>query len=918
MRPLDKQNRVQFSDIKTKLCLIVAIVLPALLLLAVAYKFKLAPFGSDFFVTRAQQDTYLPVIAEFHRKVRTGESLFYTWNCGGGMNFWALLGCYGMSPLNLLYLCFPASSIPAVTELIFLLKACLASLALFLMFWKKEDLVSPLTVALSTAYGLSGYMLSYSQEPWMLDAVILLPILILTLSRLVRGRSAWQFSICLALILATSYQAGFYALLFALVMFPLLFMEMRSEGGSVKFKTALKDLLFYLFFGIGGSSICWLPVIRALMRAEVSYQSLMFPRDLTMDLKVWDILERFSFDAAISFPSDAISYPSLYCGILVVFLVILYGFSTKVRFAQKIYCYCTMVFIYVTMSSTVFNFLVHGLHFPITGAYPQAILLTFMAMYMSGRLLSTGVLFEKKTHIQGAVAMIVVFMVINSAINTELSYADYAVFVALILLLLYTAMANKINEIGTKRFSFWAMMICILMVAETGLSFYRPIKEKYYVRAMKNPVLDSKLNQRISGTARKEMLGKEEKMVYELSSEVLYQKPDPAEDALMSDVSERRTISGRFSDYEPEKENFGLIYGVPTLNSNYYITPYLFSEALHDLGMTETKEGTILLSGGTVFTDYLFNHELTRAEGFMSPIAKGAECAHALGFFTSTDEIYSDFRKSDSPFANQNALALQFSGVEPYELLETSVVEKDNISDKGDGAFAVVDAEVSSSITYSFEASYNNTIYIYCDSEQPVIAEIMHCTDAGLESSRERVTSVQSKMLRIDPSPNSGNTIRVRLIMSQPENETVHFSAAVLDEEKLSLCIERMTASPFIVEKESAGELQGHIQAPSSGDLWLSIPYDAGWTVEVDGEKTSVFAANKSFLGIHLTEGEHVITMKYMPQGFTTGQWLSPVSILMMICVYSASFAAKKQAEAKKRKGEDAAVASESQEEEQG
>ena len=147
MRYLRKDSRITLADTRTKVYLPVAVLLPGLILLAIAYKFKLYPFSSKCFATDALRNTYFPVIAELRRKILAKESVFYSWNAGGGVNFWAWISAYASSPFVLLYLLVPEKDIASMTQIIFALKASCAALALFILLWKKENVVSPIRSA---------------------------------------------------------------------------------------------------------------------------------------------------------------------------------------------------------------------------------------------------------------------------------------------------------------------------------------------------------------------------------------------------------------------------------------------------------------------------------------------------------------------------------------------------------------------------------------------------------------------------------------------------------------------------------------------------------------------------------------------------------------------------------------------------
>ena len=75
----------------------------------------------------------------------------------------------------------------------------------------------------------------------------------------------------------------------------------------------------------------------------------------------------------------------------------------------------------------------------------------------------------------------------------------------------------------------------------------------------------------------------------------------------------------------------------------------------------------------------------------------------------------------------------------------------------------------------------------------------------------------------------------------------------------------------------------GSIQASQDGLMLLSVPYDEGWSVYVDGVKTEISPVGEALTGCWLTAGTHEITMRYVPQGFVEGAVLSTVSLLILV-----------------------------------
>ena len=67
------------------------------------------------------------------------------------------------------------------------------------------------------------------------------------------------------------------------------------------------------------------------------------------------------------------------------------------------------------------------------------------------------------------------------------------------------------------------------------------------------------------------------------------------------------------------------------------------------------------------------------------------------------------------------------------------------------------------------------------------------------------------------------------------------------------------------------------------GTIYTSIPYDDGWNVYVDGEKTDTFLIGNSLLGFDVAEGEHDIILEYTIPYFKTGMGISIGSLSVII-----------------------------------
>ncbi|WP_433597366.1 YfhO family protein [Limosilactobacillus reuteri] len=79
--------------------------------------------------------------------------------------------------------------------------------------------------------------------------------------------------------------------------------------------------------------------------------------------------------------------------------------------------------------------------------------------------------------------------------------------------------------------------------------------------------------------------------------------------------------------------------------------------------------------------------------------------------------------------------------------------------------------------------------------------------------------------------------------------------------------------------KFKRNQVQGTIKTNRSGVLTSSIPYSTGWSVKVNGKKTTTLRTNQAFLGVYLPAGTHHVTFSYELPGIKLGVLLSLIGL---------------------------------------
>ncbi len=164
-----------------------------------------------------------------------------------------------------------------------------------------------------------------------------------------------------------------------------------------------------------------------------------------------------------------------------------------------------------------------------------------------------------------------------------------------------------------------------------------------------------------------------------------------------------------------------------------------------------------------------------------------------------------------------------------------------------------------------FEASHCDSMEVKIDGQSRSYVDekghIVHLGKLGPENEVQLIFPVKTGF-------SSGN-VRVQLAAYQPEVfETVY---NILSEHQLD------------VTRADDTHIEGRISLEEPGLMMLSVPYDQGWKVTVDGKGAETLVIGDALTGLYLESGDHEIRMVYEPQGFKAGLAISLLSLFIYI-----------------------------------
>lgn len=88
------------------------------------------------------------------------------------------------------------------------------------------------------------------------------------------------------------------------------------------------------------------------------------------------------------------------------------------------------------------------------------------------------------------------------------------------------------------------------------------------------------------------------------------------------------------------------------------------------------------------------------------------------------------------------------------------------------------------------------------------------------------------------------------------------------------------------VESNHGDYIKGKVKAEKDGMLYLSILYNPGWKIYVDGKQADrVYCVNTAFTGVEMSAGDHVVELVYRPAGYLYSLCLFVAGIIITIVI---------------------------------
>lgn len=848
---------------KNKKCICTVLIsgfLTSIVMLVTLYLLKYAPFGGRALTYMDADIQYLDFY-QYYKDVLCGEnSLLYTFGKTlGGSNI-AVFSYYLSSPFCLLLPFFSKTNLHNFFDIVVTLKLALASMTCCYFLLKRfseqiqERLHYIFAIILSLGYALGQYTIAQCSNIMWLDGVYMLPLILLAVYRVVQNKGVWKLALLVGYtIIANWYSAGVDCVFSA---FWLIFEIALTDEYFVgrKIKALFKVISYYVVGMITGvllSAVIFLPTIGALKNSSRGSLELDRLMDFRFHGNVLNSLDHYAYGAVSDYGCAA-----LFCSSIAVIAAVSAMISRNIKLRNKIVlsimaafavvmCYWNPLFVLFSLFKDASSYW-----------YRYSYLAIFLIIFIAAVYLFS---IKNTSSAWIPMASAVVFAGCMLSVSYVHGNDDRNIYITAVILCivgLVVSLAIKIYKMDhiVHKYNFLTgiVLLCIT-IAELqynaslimGIYYADDVDDfKVYQKQASDQIAALKDYDdglyRISQTSTRRMGTSQITAFY---NEGLAYNYWP--------------ISGYTSSPDDVQRNFLDRLGYRICGENLCVvnTSVLAADAL--LGVKYIFSKYPIKGLEKVDDLQMYNEKYVYKNPYCLPMA----------FLYNESDISME---ASNPFEYQNAIWSQLYGetMELYTPVEYKVQQEGDVTS-------------DTPLVYNLEIPHGNyAIY----GNIPWYSEMDATVKINQEAEFKYSCWLSQSVFYIPTDENYEKiTITVHSTLSYDiDNENVQFYA--LDLDKLKLVSEKLQMnipSSFDIQNGYASvEIDN---AETGQNVFLSVPYDKGWTVKRNGEQIETNLVGECMYSVPLVSGKNSIEMEYHVPYLKTGLMITITGVIILI-----------------------------------
>jgi len=802
---------------------LITVSITVVIILSLFISKNIYPFGNNSLIWGDLYDQITAFYYYFYDAIKGSDSLLINFGSSGGTNFWGILTYYLMSPLSLLVLLVKREEIYLFLSVIIALKIVLCNITCQFMLKKLfKKMNSTLSILLSLLYGFSAYSISFYQiMPW-IDAMYMLPIVLVGLKELLDNNKPRLYIISLILMIYFCFYISMMNIIwiFILAIFYIVNYSQKKEWGKKILSLGLTTLL-----SLGSALVIILPSYKQIsISARMGYGL-----ETLINSKLGPITDKIAL---------FLFGPIIFIGL--IFLIKNYKQNKKFL---KFFIPSMILLLIPVMVEPVNKLLHFGSYASFT--YRFGMITTLLLIVGAGHFFNQIKLNKYKYDFKSIITIIITL--ITTLILCFITYNYYGTF------------QEGINHLTLSR----NRLLIILFMAMFGLAF---------ITNFLNVILHkgfNKINLLLISLITVVHIGCNVVVYMGIDHEQEMQR-DVYESLLLMEKDSYDDNNFRYKTYIKDIiMNSGDITRYNTLDHFSSVSDGHNQLMLKRLGYTSYWTKTFS-NGGNLFTDRIlgnmyilddeekdyYNYILSDKYGrfYLYQYTRDMAYGYLINHDITIDEKDNSFDISNKIYESITGQNDLFKTIEEYST--TNGRRKYTVKVRGKGylyleLYKSLDNIVNTDIYGHYNIYINNELVkkeIFDDFDNGVI-------DLGIFEDEEVVIEVET--LKDEP-------LEV-------------FELAVLDIDKLNTFTDNNYSEFDIKFREN--KININIESDQEKILFLPIAYNKGYKATLNGQKTEVLKIYDNFIGIKANKGQNTIKISFVPEYFR----LSLVISIMMI-----------------------------------
>lgn len=799
----------------------------------VFWKQGIYPFGDWTLVYNDMQYQYLDFFMWFRNVLHGEDSFTYSFYMGQGGNSVSLVAYYLASPLNLLCYFVKPEYMAEFLTLLISLKLALCSLSAYVYLEKRFQLNSFYNCIIAVSYGLMGYNILQCSNVMWLDGVIILPFLALGIYTYIwEGRSGIYF-ISLFYAVFSNWYIGYMLCLFSVLYF---LFEFIYRSLVIKMLHILKEFLKSIsgfavisLLAVGSTFFLFLPQTLHMMNDGEKFDNSIFTPQF--GFSVLDGFRDFFLE------SDKLTWsegsPPIFIGSFVLVFVVLFFVSKKIDYKKK---YLGGVFLGGLMF--VFNFRPLNYVFslfkiPSSHSYRYAFIFSFFMIVVAALCIKEiGEIYSME--IQKAVCILISILVLLDYVKPY-SIREQAYLSGLLMVLVGTAMLGCVRK---KVLLLTNIVILVCTVTE----FYQKMNMEFE---------DHNFQASVSSEYNRSMQ----------ESVANVKKQDG--DYYRIDKTFSRMLGGG------ECNNEGMAFGYSSISSYTSTNNVKVAEMMKACGYTGDTTVVsympILAMDSLMGVKYIYSDQtLAGCELLQENIMEGKNLyknpyALSIGYFVA--DLQNSIQWEENPLHNQELLYEEILGKRTDLYVPAEVLS--------------VNTDSSNYVQWKLKVNETGPLYVYFSNGQSGMQVYVNDQYVSFNTWYNNQIEYMGEYKKDDIV-----TVEVKTGVGEYQ-EDYGICTGTLEMETFQNSIKTIQAEQLKVKEAGKNRMVLEKESANRESVVLTIPYEEGWEIKVNGKDISYFKGLNSFIGLDLPSGKCVIEMEYKVPGQKAGMLVSVFCIMI-------------------------------------